>query len=218
MTRVREQVLPSITSEEPIQAWIIDDTGFPKKGSHSVGVGRQYCGQLGKQDNCQVAVSLSVATHQGILPIAYRLYLPKDRAGDPLRRAIAGVPRTSYSRPSRRLPCSNCARRWRMACRRACADRPGLRQRQHTAGCDQSTWLTYVAGISSTTMVRRPGNAPLPPASSPGRGRHAVAPRSGRSSGSVTRGGLRALREAPEGGMVSVSEIRNPYAAMQSVA
>ena len=72
LRRVREHVLPSITREEPIQAWIIDDTGFPKKGSHSVGVARQYCGQLGKQDNCQVAVSLSVATHQGSLPVAYR--------------------------------------------------------------------------------------------------------------------------------------------------
>ena len=75
-----------------IQAWIIDDTGFPKKGSHSVGVARQYCGQVGKQDNCQVAVSLSVATHQGSLPVAYRLYLPKEWAEDPARRKIAGVP------------------------------------------------------------------------------------------------------------------------------
>ena len=87
LSRVRERVLPSITRDEPIQAWIIDDTGFPKKGSHSVGVARQYCGQLGKQDNCQVAVSLSVATHQGSLPVAYRLYLPKDWADDPVRRA-----------------------------------------------------------------------------------------------------------------------------------
>ena len=92
LRRVREHVLPSITRDEPVQAWIIDDTGFPKKGSHSVGVARQYCGQLGKQDNCQVAVSLSVATHQGSLPIAYRLYLPKEWADDAVRRAIAGVP------------------------------------------------------------------------------------------------------------------------------
>jgi len=49
----------------PIEAWIIDDTGFPKKGRHSVGVTRQYCGQLGKQDNCQVAVTLSIANPRG---------------------------------------------------------------------------------------------------------------------------------------------------------
>ena len=67
---------------EPIEAWIIDDTGFPKQGRHSVGVARQYCGQLGKQDNCQVAVSLSIANHHASLPVAYRLYLPKDWAGD----------------------------------------------------------------------------------------------------------------------------------------
>src|SRR6202045_503842 len=92
LTRVRERGLPSITRDEPIQAWIIDDTGFRKKGSPSVGVARQYCGQLGKQDNCQVAVSLSVATHQGSLPVAYRLYLPKEWADDAARRDTAGVP------------------------------------------------------------------------------------------------------------------------------
>ena len=78
LTKVRDLVLPAIERAGPIEAWIIDDTGFPKKGRHSVGVARQYCGQLGKQDNCQVAVSLSVATHQGSLPVAYRLYLPKE--------------------------------------------------------------------------------------------------------------------------------------------
>ncbi len=72
--------------------WIIDDTGFPKKGKHSVGVARQYCGQLGKQDNCQVAVSLSVATEDASLPVSYRLYLPREWSDDPARRRKAGVP------------------------------------------------------------------------------------------------------------------------------
>jgi len=53
-----------------VVAWIADDTGFPKKGTHSAGVARQYCGQAGKQDNCRVAVSLSAATRGSSLPIA----------------------------------------------------------------------------------------------------------------------------------------------------
>jgi SRSO17 transposase len=74
---VRQAVLPVMTARRPIEAWIVDDTGFPKKGRHSVGVARQYCGQLGKQDNCQVAVSLSLASSEASLPVAWQLYLPQ---------------------------------------------------------------------------------------------------------------------------------------------
>src|ERR1700674_1511235 len=92
LAKVRELVLPAIKQSGPIEAWIIDDTGFPKKGRHAVGVTRQYCGQLGKQDNCQVAVTLSLANHSASLPIAYRMYLPLEWAADAARQTRAGVP------------------------------------------------------------------------------------------------------------------------------
>src|SRR3989454_12603718 len=89
---VRAYVLPRLEQRGPIVAWIVDDTGFMKKGLHSVGVTRQYCGQVGKQENCRVAVSFAVATWSSSLPIAYRLYLPKDWAEDGARREKAEVP------------------------------------------------------------------------------------------------------------------------------
>ncbi len=92
LAKVREMVLPKIERHGAIEAWIIDDTSFPKHGAHSVGVAHQYCGQLGKQENCQVVVSLSLANHYASLPVAYRLYLPKGWAQDWKRRKKAGVP------------------------------------------------------------------------------------------------------------------------------
>src|SRR5277367_3349092 len=89
LAAVRGWALPAIEARGSIRAWIVDDTGFPKKGKHSVGVARQYCGQLGKQDNCQVAVSLSVANDAASLPIAFQLYLPEDWASDKARRRKA---------------------------------------------------------------------------------------------------------------------------------
>jgi SRSO17 transposase len=73
-------------------AWIVDDTGFSKKGKHSVGVARQYCGQLAKQDNCQCAVSVSVATFHASLPVTYRLYVPQEWVADCARRTRTRIP------------------------------------------------------------------------------------------------------------------------------
>jgi SRSO17 transposase len=143
-------------------------TPFPKKGSHSVSVARQYCGQLGKQDNCQVTVSLSVATHQGSLPVAYWLYLPDD-AG---RRSIAGVPDDVHfqTKPESALE----------QLRQVLADGvppapvlmdPAYGNDSKPGAGISGLGLTYVAGILPTTMVWRPGEAPLPPASRAGRSR-----------------------------------------------
>jgi SRSO17 transposase len=87
-----DEVLPVLLDAEQPCVWIVDDSGFPKKGRHSVGVARQYCGQTGKTDNCQVAVTLSLANSRGSLPVAARLYLPREWTDDPTRCRDAGVP------------------------------------------------------------------------------------------------------------------------------
>lgn len=89
---VAERVLPKLATTEAPLRWMVDDTGFPKKGKHSVGVARQYCGQTGQRDNCRVAVSLSIGNVHGSLPVGYRLYLPEDWVNNAGRRAKAGVP------------------------------------------------------------------------------------------------------------------------------
>src|SRR5215831_19220952 len=91
LAKVREMVLPSIEKRGPIEAWIIDDTSFPKQGQHSVGVQHQYCGQLGKQANCQVAVTLHYVSPKGHFPAARRLFLPQSWTGSPRRLEEAGV-------------------------------------------------------------------------------------------------------------------------------
>ncbi|MFO0363875.1 MAG: transposase [Acidobacteriota bacterium] len=90
---VRQYVLPQVTGRHPLPPGSSTIPAFPrKKGKHSVGVARQYCGQIGKQDNCQVAVSLSDSSDASSLPIAYELYLPETWSADPERRPKAGVP------------------------------------------------------------------------------------------------------------------------------
>ena len=161
-----------MTSHGPIEHWIIDDSGMPKSGDHSVGVARQYCGATGKTDNCQVAVSLSVSNGFVSLPVGYRLYLPKDWANDGERRRKAGVP-----------PAIRFQKKWEIALdlidhalasgkprAPVAADagygdvtefREGLTARQ----------LPYIVGVKSTVSVWPPGHQPLPPKPHRGPGR-----------------------------------------------
>jgi SRSO17 transposase len=170
LERVRDWVLPTLGMENG-GYWIIDDTGFPKKGKHSVGVARQYCGQLGKQDNCQVAVSLSLASAQGSVPIAYQLYLPKDWAADPVRRKTAGVPGdiTFATKPEIALA------QMRQTIAAGVPQGVVLADAGYgdeTAFRDGITELgmLYAVGIRPATTVWGPGTAPLPPKPCSGRG------------------------------------------------
>ena len=92
LAAVAQAVVPELLKQQKSCWWILDDTSHVKKGTHSVGVARQYCGRLGKQENCRVAVSLSIATWTNSLPIAWRLYLPEIWANDPKKRKAAGIP------------------------------------------------------------------------------------------------------------------------------
>lgn len=173
LAKVREMVLPSIERHGPIEAWIIDDTAFPKRGTHSVGVARQYCGQLGKQDNCQVAVSLSLATHHASLPVAYRLYLPEAWASDVARRKKAGVPDQIVFQSKIEIALDQIR-----AARAAGLPRgvvlldAGYGNHSDLRAALTALELTYVAGILSNTTVWAPGTGPLPPKPYiPGRGR-----------------------------------------------
>lgn len=172
LAKVRGLVLPAIERQGPIEAWIIDDTGFPKKGRHSVGVARQYCGQLGKQDNCQVAVTLSVANRAASLPVAYRLYLPQDWAKDRARRRKAGVPKAVRFRTKPQIAVDQI--------RDACAAGVPRGVVLMDAGYGSDTrlrtemsllGLTYVVGIQPNTSVWAEGSVPLPPKRWSGRGR-----------------------------------------------
>ena len=172
LTKVRELVLPAIERQGPIEAWIIDDTGFPKQGRHSVGVARQYCGQLGKQDNCQVAVSLSLANRHASLPVAYRLYLPQEWAGDRARRRKAGVPEEIAFATKPEIALEQL--RWACAAglpRGVVLLDAGYGNNSALRADITALDLTYVAGILSTTTVWAPGTAPLPPKRWSGRGR-----------------------------------------------
>ncbi len=158
--------------------WIIDDTGFPKKGKHSVGVARQYCGMLGKQDNCQVVVSVSLACDQGSIPVAWQLYLPEDWATDPARRQQTGVPeelgfatKTQIALAQLRTLLAEGAPHHCVLADAGYGVDTAFRQALSDMG------LQYAVGVTSAVVVWPPGVEPLPPKRYSGKGRPPVMPR-----------------------------------------
>jgi SRSO17 transposase len=161
--QVRKQVMPAMEKDGPVVAWIVDDTGFPKKGKHSVGVTRQYCGQVGKQENCRVAVSLSVATWGSSLPIAYRLYLPQEWAEDAERRQRAEVPDEVefQTKPEIALDQIRAAVAAQVARGVVLADAAYGSNTEFRDGLTQLE-LQYVVGVQTSMRVWESGKQPLP--------------------------------------------------------
>lgn len=168
----REYALPAMVEHGPIQAWIIDDTGIPKSGRHSVGVANQYCGVLGKNHNCQVSVSVSVANDETSLPVAHRLYLPKSWVEDAHRRkktkvpdeiGFATKPEIALTLVDRLLDEDPEVPRGTVLADPGYGDSSAFRQGLTARG------LSYVVGVSETISVWPPGKEPLPPAPHSGR-------------------------------------------------
>jgi SRSO17 transposase len=168
----RDHTLAQLERHGPVSAWVVDDTGIPKKGSHSVGVAHQYCGVLGKTANCQVAVTVSLVNPVLSVPSGFRLYLPEAWVQDSQRCRAAGVPEEVRFQT-----------KWEIALDQVdellsdelpiapvVADagygaitefREGLTQRD----------LSYAVGILAETSLWPPGQEPLPPKPWSGRGR-----------------------------------------------
>jgi len=168
----RDWALEHFDRHGPIQAWIIDDTGIPKKGKHSVGVARQYCGVLGKQDNCQVAVTISLANDVLSVPACYRLYLPEVWSEDGAKRRAARIPDKIHFQ-----------KKWQIALEEIdglLTDEVPVAPVVMDAGYGHATEfrdelvarnLLYVAGIQCEITVWPEGTAPQPPKTYGGRGR-----------------------------------------------
>jgi SRSO17 transposase len=175
LENVREHVLGAMNWSGQVAAWIVDDTGFPKKGTHSVGVARQYCGQVGKQDNCQVAVSLSVATHHASFPVAWRLYLPESWASDPERRKATGIPDEIgfQTKPAIALAQIRQAVEQGIPPAPVLADSAYGNETRFREGISE-LGLQYAVGVHENMTVWPPGEMPQPKKRRKGRGRPAT--------------------------------------------
>jgi SRSO17 transposase len=168
---VQEYALPLLLRTGSMEAWIIDDTAFPKSGSDSVGVARQWCGTKGKQDNCQDAVSISVANRETSLPCAFRLYLPEAWCKDAAARKKVGVPESIRFQTK----CEIAADLVLQLRREGVAPAPVLADSAYGDNWEFREFLTtlempYVVAIKSGTTVWAPGTRPLPPKPWAGRG------------------------------------------------
>ena len=163
LEEVRQYVLPNMLKQGPVVAWIVDDTGFPKKGRHSVGVTRQYCGQVGKQENCRIAVSLSVATWSSSLPIGYRLYLPQEWAQDAERRERAEVPEEIAFQTKLEIAAGQIRAAVAAGVTRGVvlAD-AAYGNDSEFRGVLSELGLQYVVGVQNSMTVWEPGKQPLP--------------------------------------------------------
>src|ERR1700745_285989 len=163
LERVRHFVLPVMKRNGSVVAWIVDDTGFVKKGTHSVGVVRQYCGQVGKQENGRIAVSLSLATEQLSLPIAWRPSLQEIWAQDHKRRKATGIPKevTFATKPAIALQQIHKAVEEEVSKAPVWADAAYGNDSQFRAGLRQ-LGLEYVVGVQKSPTFWRSGTAPRP--------------------------------------------------------
>lgn len=151
---VAHYAIEAMTAHEPIESWIIDDTGFPKQGSKSPGVQRQYSGTLGKTANCQVAPSLTIATRSAQLPIDMELYLPESWTNDPERCKAARIPAGIEFRPKWRIALDLIERALRAGVPKALVladagygNTADFRQRLTDLGLD------YAVGVQDSTRV-----------------------------------------------------------------
>ena len=175
LRQVRNYVLPAMQKTGPVVAWIVDETGLVKKGSHSVAVARQYCGHVGKKENCQVAVSLSVATATASLPLAWRLYLPEEWAENPERRWEAEIPKEVQfqTKPQIALAQIRQAREEGVAPGVVLADEVYGSSHEFREGV-AALKLRYALAVRCTTTVWALERQPLPPKPWKGRGRPAM--------------------------------------------
>jgi SRSO17 transposase len=172
---VWEKLAATVRSQQGEAFWVIDDTSFPQKGEHSVGVQRQYCGALGKLANCQVAVSLHPAGPTGSQSLAWRLYLPESGTEDQPRRQRVGIPPevVFHKKWELALDLLEQARAGGLPDRLVLADADYGDRGEFRTGLEQRG-LSYAVGITSQLVVwaqpprphvpRRRGPGPVAPA------------------------------------------------------